>query len=145
MSENGYYKTIIGIMTHQQTPKITFLMLVTNRDCIIADFCIKSYQKIYAVKKSFGYKEFTLFIYLNNLSEENKEKYLQKWSNYPFTSIYDNAEKLATMTEKPYPGQIKLSPEGIPRNTEDYTKSCDELWMTLHEKQFMVYLSKETI
>ncbi|MDQ0967605.1 hypothetical protein QFZ20_003008 [Flavobacterium sp. W4I14] len=121
--------------------KITFFMLVTNRDCIIADFSIKSYQKIKHVNRPFGKDEFVLYIYLNNLSEENKNFYLDKWKSYPYTFIYDNAEKIAEMQEKPYPGQITISPEGVPRYIDDYCEVYDELWSTELKKLATPYIA----
>jgi hypothetical protein len=108
--------------------KITFFMLVTNRDCMIADYAISSYTKIWVEKKQYGYNDFVLFVYLNCLSEENKSFYLPKWRAYPFVTLYDNAEKM--QEDAPYPGQEIISPEGYVNKREDYTENCDELWTT---------------
>src|SRR4028118_13435 len=109
--------------------KITFFMLVTNRDCIIADYAINSYQKIYNTKLNFGSCDFILFVYLNCLTEENKNKYYGKWELYPFTFLYDNTSKIKP-EDFPYPGQPIISPEGVARSRDDYAESYDELWTT---------------
>lgn len=102
-------------------------MLVTERDCIIANYAIKSYEKIYDRKRDFGHTDFTLFVYLNCLSNPSKKKYLERWSAYPYTVIYDNADKGLSGL---YPGQQLVSPEGISRTRDDYAESYDELWST---------------
>ena len=108
---------------------VTLFMLVTDRDCMIADYTISSYLKIYKQRKTFGYQDFVLFIYLNCLSERNILKYKEKWASYPYTSIFDNAEKISA-SERPYPGQPLVSPEGVARSYDDYAESYDELWST---------------
>lgn len=104
-------------------------MLVTNRDCIIADYAIKSYNKIFKVKTKFGFEDFTLFIYLNCLSPENKAYYLERWKQYPYTILFDNIVKINDFNN-PYPGQKIISPEGITRSRDDYAENYDELWTT---------------
>lgn len=111
----------------QDKKRITLFMLVTNRDCIIADYAIKSYQKIHDQKRPFGYKDFVLFVYLNCLSEENKNQYLKKWKSYPYTIIYDNADKFEG-APKPYPGMKIVSLEGFEITCDDYAESYDDLW-----------------
>ncbi|MGM9477292.1 hypothetical protein ACS5PU_12710 [Pedobacter sp. GSP4] len=124
-----------------KSPQITFFMLVTDRDCIIADFAIKSYNKIYHRNQDFGGEDFVLYIYLNNLSEENKGYYLEKWASYPYTTLYDNTEKLNSLAEKPYPGQIVTSPEGVSRQVEGYNELYDELWTTELKKIDTPYIA----
>ncbi len=106
---------------------ITLFMLVTDRDCIIADYAIKSYHKVYVQKTEFGFQDFVLFVYLNCLSVENKNKYVKKWQAFPYTLLYDNAEKIESIG-RPYPGQQIVSPEGIVRSRDDFAESYDELW-----------------
>jgi hypothetical protein len=108
---------------------VTFFMLVTERDCIIADYAIASYQNIYAAKRKFGGEDFVLVVYLNCLSAESKLEYLSKWKAWPYTLIVDNAEKLSN-TSKPFPGEEITSPEGFKRKRDDYAESYDELWST---------------
>lgn len=113
----------------QEEKKVTLFMLVTNRDCMIADYAISSYKKIYAIKKEFGYKDFILFIYMNCLSPDNKKRYQSKWASYPYTTLFDNSSRIDN-SAPPYPGQPIISPEGIKRTRDDYAESYDELWTT---------------
>lgn len=109
--------------------EITFFMLVTERDCVIADYAIRSYQKIYESDLKFGGKDFTLFIYLNCLSEASKRKYLSGWESLPYTTLFDNAEKVRSMKAL-RPGEEIISPEGVVRQRDDFAESYDELWTT---------------
>lgn len=113
-----------------QTEKlITLFMLVTDRDCMIADYAVGSYRKIYRQKKAFGFQDFVLFVYLNCLSERNILKYKKKWESYPYTTVFDNANKISGPA-RPYPGKPIISPEGVARSCDDYAESYDELWTT---------------
>ncbi len=123
--EADLYGLAIKIMEDKKL--VTLFMLVTDRDCIIADYAIKSYHKIYVRKTEFGFQDFVLYVYLNCLSEENKNKYAKKWEAFPYTLMYDNAAKVES-TDRPYPGQKIVSPEGIERSRDDFAESYDELW-----------------
>lgn len=65
-------------------------MLVTDPDVIIADYCIKSYEKIKGIK-------FKLIVYSNYISQKNKKVFFPKWSNYHYVKIIENN----TLGEKP--------------------------------------------
>lgn len=103
-------------------------MLVTNRDCMIADYAIKSYNKLYNRKSELGNKDFVLFIYLNCLSQENKKRFLKKWSSYPYTKVFDNSIGVNNFENKFSPGEKIISPEGVATIREDFTEHCDEVW-----------------
>jgi hypothetical protein len=107
---------------------------------MIADYAIDSFSKIWALKKPFGYEDFVLFVYLNGLSSENKACYFEKWSGYPFATLYDNAEKF-NEDNAPYPEQLIISPEGFRNKREDYTENCDELWTTELKKFNTSYIA----
>jgi len=109
---------------------VTFFMLLTNRDCLMADCAIKSYSKLWDKKRKFGYGDFILFVYCNCLSNTNKEKYIVKWKQFPYVSLFDNEEKIAAAGTAFQPGQIIVSPEGILRKRDDFAESYDELWTT---------------
>ena len=109
--------------------KVTLFMLVTNRDCVIADYAISSYKKVYKEKREFGHTDFILYIYMNCLSTDNKERYQSKWASYPYTTLFDNSARIDS-SAPPYPGQQITSPEGIERTRDDYAESYDELWTT---------------
>jgi len=52
-------------------PKITFFMLVTNRDALIADYAVKSYKKVHDEFKD--ELPFVLYIYCNCVKEDIKQ------------------------------------------------------------------------
>jgi hypothetical protein len=65
----------------EQQEIITFFMIVTDRDALIADFCIKSFSLLRDLK-------FKLVVYCNWMTSLNREKYLEKWrKSYPFVEI----------------------------------------------------------
>lgn len=67
--------------------EITFFMIVTDRDVMIADYCVRSYAKI----KRLGDFSFVLAIYPNFFSEENKSHYLKKWAALPYVRVVEHA------------------------------------------------------
>jgi len=65
-------------------------MLVTNRDVLIGDYAVRSYQK---VEKAYGDAlPFVLLIYANCLSEANKKKFFPRWKKYSYVDIFDNTD-----------------------------------------------------
>jgi hypothetical protein len=62
--------------------KITFFMLVTDRDIIIADFAVRSYQKIKDIS-------FKLRVYSNWISADLKQKYFPAWRLFDFVEIIE--------------------------------------------------------
>lgn len=70
-----------------QTPRaeVTFFMIVTPRDVVIADYAIRSYSKIRGLN-------FRLLVYSNYLLPEQKDYYFPKWSALPFVDIARNAQ-----------------------------------------------------
>lgn len=77
---------------------ITFFMLVTPRDVFIADFSIRSFKKLSQVLRNFNWK---LQIYLNCLSEQQKDKYIKKWRQYSYVEILDNSVYVDRNSIKP--------------------------------------------
>src|SRR5260370_37622750 len=76
-------------------PKVTFFMLVTNRDVSIADYAVKSYKKVHdKFKDKF---HFILYIYCNCLKEYINKKIITKWSQYNYEQLYDNHYKTKLM------------------------------------------------
>ncbi|MBW4670482.1 MAG: hypothetical protein KME60_24460 [Cyanomargarita calcarea GSE-NOS-MK-12-04C] len=63
--------------------KITFFMIVTDRDMVIADYAVKSYAKI----KSTPFK---LRVYSNWISSALKQKYFPVWRQFEFVEIVEN-------------------------------------------------------
>lgn len=65
------------------TPRITFFMIVTDRDAVIADYSIRSYAKIRGVA-------FKLVVYSNWLTSALKKRYFERWKSLPFVAIWEN-------------------------------------------------------
>jgi hypothetical protein len=65
-------------------PEVTFFMIVTPRDVVIADFAVRSYAKIRDL-------DFRLLVYSNYLLPEQKAHYFPRWSTLPFVDIAQNA------------------------------------------------------
>lgn len=64
-------------------PLITFFMIVTDNDVLIADFCIKSFALLRNL-------DFRLQVFCNWVSPHNRDKYFHKWRNlYPFVEVIE--------------------------------------------------------
>lgn len=108
------------------TKSITFFMLITNRDCMFGNYAIKSFEKIYKKLSVDAKEKFTLYIYLNNLTEQNKKKYVPEWRKLAYVHCFDNSIKEGVENLKA--GEIIVSPEGIKRIRDDHNENYDELW-----------------
>jgi hypothetical protein len=64
---------------------ITFFMLVTDRDMVIADYSVRSYAKI----TSFPFK---LVIYSNWVLSSLRDRYFTEWRKLPYVEIWENPE-----------------------------------------------------
>ena len=62
--------------------KITFFMIVTDPDLVMADYAVRSYAKIRHLK-------FTLRIYSNWVSSSFKRRYFPSWRKLSFVEIVD--------------------------------------------------------
>ena len=103
---------------------ITFFMLVTNRDALIAYYTIASYQKL--MKPLYGRLTWKLIVYANCLTEKNKNHFFSLWRKYPYVEIYDNA--LHCSPEDFKPGTL-VDPSGKSRQIyEGPFESCDLIW-----------------
>ena len=112
-----------------QTKTITFFMIVTNHDALMADYAIKSYYRLYDRKDTpWSGDHFTLLVYANCLDQANRDRYLPAWRRFPFVQVYDNTAKARTMHLKA--GDVIVSPEGIPRERDSSCENYDELWTT---------------
>jgi hypothetical protein len=60
-------------------------MLVTSRDCVLADYPIRKYQKLWALTRSFR-----LHVYADCLSLAHKERYFPSWRAIPYVNVTDN-------------------------------------------------------
>jgi hypothetical protein len=105
-------------------PKVTFFMLVTNRDVSIADYAVKSYKKVHDEFKD--KLPFVLYIYCNCLTEDIKQKYIPKWTQYDYVQLFDNYAKTQLMNIRA--GETITSPEGVDRVRDGWCENYDELW-----------------
>jgi len=108
-----------------RTPELTLFMLVTNRDCVLANYSILSYRKLWKI-----YDSFVLEVYANCLKEEKKARYFPQWQKLPYVSIRDNEANGKLVRRK---GESFVSPEG---RTFRYEESCeyyDEVWTREHQ------------
>jgi hypothetical protein len=64
-------------------PETTFFMIVTPRDAVIADYAVRSYEKLRG-------HDFTLLVYSNYLLPEQKAYYFPRWERLPFVEIARN-------------------------------------------------------
>jgi hypothetical protein len=72
-------------VTATSGPEVTFFMIVTPRDVVIADYAIRSYAKIRGLN-------FRLLVYSNYLLPEQKAYYFPKWSALAFVDIARNPQ-----------------------------------------------------
>jgi len=63
--------------------KITFFMIVTDPDIVIADYSVKSYARIKDIP-------FKLIVYSNWISSGLKQRYFPAWRNFEFVEIVEN-------------------------------------------------------
>ncbi len=66
-------------------PLVTFFMIVTDRDILIADHAVRSYAKISGVP-------FRLVVYSNWVLSSLKQQYFPAWRELPYVEIRDNPE-----------------------------------------------------
>ena len=64
-------------------PEVTFFMIVTPRDAVVAESAIRSYQKLRGL-------DFELVVYSNYLLPEQKAYYFPRWERFPFVRIKRN-------------------------------------------------------
>jgi hypothetical protein len=88
--------------------KITFFMIVTDPDLVIADYAVRSYAKIED-------QRFTLRIYSNWVSSSLKRRYFPRWRKFSFVEIVDY--EWQTDQNKP-----------TDRRLEGPFERCDTIW-----------------
>lgn len=74
-------------------PEITFFMIVTPREAVISDFCIRSLGKLW------GQVDFRLVVYSNYLLPRQKEWYFPRWSVLPYVELRRNEHHDAGIPE----------------------------------------------
>jgi hypothetical protein len=65
--------------------EVTFFMIVTPRDVVIADYAIRGYSRV-------KHLDFTLHVYSNYLLPEQKAYYFPRWEKLPFVHIARNEQ-----------------------------------------------------
>jgi hypothetical protein len=68
------------------TPEVTFFMIVTPRDAVIADYAVRSYARVRNL-------DFTLHVYSNYLLPEQKAYFFPRWERLPFVQIARNSHQ----------------------------------------------------
>ncbi len=68
-----------------RSPEVTFFMIVTPRDAVIADYAVRSYAKI-------GGLDFKLLVYSNYLLPDQKAYYFPRWERLPYVEIARNPQ-----------------------------------------------------
>lgn len=58
-------------------------MIVTDRDCVIADYAIRSYAKIRSVP-------FRLIIYSNWVRSDLRARYFARWREWPYVEVWED-------------------------------------------------------
>ena len=71
--------------------EVTFFMIVTPRDVVIADYAVRSYAKVKDL-------DFTLVVYSNYLLPEQKAHYFPRWQAFPFVDIARNPQHDADLS-----------------------------------------------
>jgi hypothetical protein len=94
-------------------PEVTFFMIVTPRDVVIADYAIRSYAKIRNLR-------FALRVYSNYLLPEQKEHYFPRWGALPFVEIARNPHHDADISDI----GTRINAERL----EGPFEYCDPIW-----------------
>jgi hypothetical protein len=93
--------------------EVTFFMIVTPRDAVIADYAVRSYAKIKDL-------DFTLLVYSNYLLPEQKAYFFPRWERSHFVEIAANPQhdaEILGMRERIYADAL-----------EGPFEYCDPLW-----------------
>jgi hypothetical protein len=99
-------------------------MLVTNRDTYLADYSIKSYQKLIPVFKNYNWK---LIVYLNCLKEEFINTYAKEWAKLSYVELVDNSKYVNR--EELIPGEkIKSESDEGWQVVEGKYEPCAVVW-----------------
>jgi hypothetical protein len=103
------------LWSHSAVSEITFFMIITPRDVVIADYAIRSYAKL-------GNRavDFTLLAYSNYLLPEQKAYYFPRWAALPFVEIARNPHHDADITG--IGGRINTE------RLEGPFEYCDPIW-----------------
>src|SRR6185503_15197460 len=65
------------------SPKVSFFMIVTDRDIVIADYAVRSYAKIQGIP-------FKLIVYSNWIRSDLQSRYFPGWQELPYVDLREN-------------------------------------------------------
>ncbi|MBV9547679.1 MAG: hypothetical protein JOY61_25175 [Chloroflexi bacterium] len=94
-------------------PEVTFFMIVTPRDAVIADYAVRSYRKVHDV-------DFELRVYSNYLLPEQKAYFFPRWERLPFVELVRNPHHDADLAGI----NARVSADSL----EGPFEYCDPLW-----------------
>jgi hypothetical protein len=92
---------------------VTFFIIVTPRDVVIADYAVRSYAKIRDL-------DFSLLVYSNYLLPEQKAHYFPRWEGLPFVQIARNPHHDADIAAI----RGRIDAQGL----EGPFEYCDPIW-----------------
>lgn len=121
--------------------KITFFMIVTDRDIVIANYAVKSYTKIKNIP-------FKLRIYSNWISSELKQKYFPVWRQFEFVEIIeyewqsDERKPTDTRLEGPFEKCATVWDRELKRIETPYFATVDADFEILNAKFIPVMLNQ---
>ncbi|TME92987.1 MAG: hypothetical protein E6I52_24925 [Chloroflexi bacterium] len=93
--------------------EVTFFMIVTPRDVVIADYAVRSYGRIHDL-------DFKLAVYSNYLLPEQKAYYFPRWDALPFVELVRNPHHDADLLN--IGGRINAE------RLEGPFEYCDPIW-----------------
>jgi hypothetical protein len=95
-------------------PEVTFFMIVTPRDAVIADYAVRSYHKLR------GHLDFSLLVYSNYLLPEQKAYYFPRWERFSYVEIARNPQHDADLRA--------INARVLTDKLEGPFEYCDPLW-----------------
>ena len=102
-------------------PEVTFFMLVTDADALIAEYAIRSYRLLRREKINFR-----LRVYGNCLSPIVRDRYFPRWQKYSFVELDDNRAHVTP--NYPKAGTLITSPEGFSHPLYGDWETCATIW-----------------
>lgn len=121
--------------------KLTFFMLVTDRDIVIADYAVRSYSRIKNIP-------FKLQVYSNWISPYLKQRYFPVWRKFDFVEIIENdwqvdARKPTDSTlEGPFEKCATVWDRELKKITTPYYATVDADFEILDAKFISIMLDK---
>ena len=121
--------------------KITFFMLVTDRDIVMANYAVMSYSKIKDIS-------FKLQVYSNWISSDLKQKYFPVWQKFDYVEIIENnwqtdtKRPVGSTLEGPFERGATVWDRELKKITTPYHATVDADFEILDAKFISVMLNK---